>query len=510
MRVAGKMECTKLPREEAMELLAPRWNEFVHKGVVELAAKQPESSSPSCTRRKRGRRKARRPDVGDTEEAARDKRPPPPPPSDPENKKTHEDVRTENEGSDSGASATSEPAIIRKIHDEPRWALFTPIGAKGFPANKESYTGRRITFGTFVDGEVFRIADNWLLAEKPHRVLDKQWVGTTTLELVASDGGASAISRGGPGGGTSAPGRAEVAGELELAAAPRRAIEGQRVGWTWLVDSGASLDIVCQSDVLKSRILARTLESPFPFQGIGGLVYADEVCRNLFVEELGLNLSPNIVKCAYNLLSVGQHCQEDGVDFVWLGSRKMLPYFICKNGAAVVMRVDYNIPYLDCAGKRGVRPRGVLSKQVRLPLPPSRPGVYTPSQYTAAAGTATTAFTDAATMTIRVKRLNAATQTDVAPGGVAASGLPTGAASGSACSRESFPAQAADEQAPAAFGEPGTASGAGDAVDGAGGGGRLHLRAPTLVRAWNISCPAPMKPLLQQWNTGRCRNMTRT
>ena len=132
------------------------------------------------------------------------------------------------------------------------------------------------------------------------------------------------------------------------------------------------------------------------------------------------------------------------MDFVWLGSRKMFPYFICRDGAAVVMRVDYNIPDLDSAGRRGVRPRGVLSKQVRLPLPPSRPGVYTASKYTAAVSSTTTAFTSTATMTVYVKRLNAATQTEVAPEGVAASGLPAGAASGSADARKILPAPVAD------------------------------------------------------------------
>ena len=128
-------------------------------------------------------------------------------------------------------------------------------------------------------------------------------------------------------------------------------------------------------------------------------MYADVACRDLYLEELGFNFSPSVVQCAYNLLSVGKHCKENGMDFFWFGSRKMLPYFICKDGSAVVMRVDYNIPYLDCAGKRGVRPRGKLSKQVRLPLPPPRPGVYTASSATAAAGITTTTHTNTATMT---------------------------------------------------------------------------------------------------------------
>ena len=136
------------------------------------------------------------------------------------------------------------------------------------------------------------------------------------------------------------------------------------------------------------------------------------------------------MKGDFNLLSVGKRCQDHGMDFVWLGSRKMLPYFICKNGTAVVMRVDYNIPYIDSAGNRGVRPRGILSKTVRLPLPPSKPGGYTASSATAA-GITTIALTSAATMTTRVKLHDAATQTEFAP-------------------QSSCPAQVAEVQDPAA------------------------------------------------------------
>ena len=73
-------------------------------------------------------------------------------------------------------------------------------------------------------------------------------------------------------------------------------------------------------------------------------MYADDACRDLYVEELGFSFSLSVVNMPYTLLSVDKRCQENGKDFVWPGSRKMLPYFICKDGSAVVMRVDYNIP----------------------------------------------------------------------------------------------------------------------------------------------------------------------
>ena len=75
-------------------------------------------------------------------------------------------------------------------------------------------------------------------------------------------------------------------------------------------------------------MLTMVLETPLPFDGVGGIVTADDAVRNLCIEELGFNFSPPIVNCSYNLLSVGKRCQELGMDLIWLGSRKMLPYFI--------------------------------------------------------------------------------------------------------------------------------------------------------------------------------------
>jgi hypothetical protein len=66
MRVADRMRSVSMSREEAMEFLAPQWDEFVHKGVIELAAQQPGDFAPSRTKKRR-RRKASRPSAGDVE-----------------------------------------------------------------------------------------------------------------------------------------------------------------------------------------------------------------------------------------------------------------------------------------------------------------------------------------------------------------------------------------------------------------------------------------------------------
>jgi hypothetical protein len=66
MRVADTMHVNKLPRDEAMKLLVPIWEQYVHKGAVELAARVPPpgpapagGTEEAQTRRtrKRGRRK---------------------------------------------------------------------------------------------------------------------------------------------------------------------------------------------------------------------------------------------------------------------------------------------------------------------------------------------------------------------------------------------------------------------------------------------------------------------
>ena len=49
MRVAGQMEVVRMPREEALELLAPRWSEFIHKGVDDIVARRSGDTTPSCT-----------------------------------------------------------------------------------------------------------------------------------------------------------------------------------------------------------------------------------------------------------------------------------------------------------------------------------------------------------------------------------------------------------------------------------------------------------------------------
>ena len=162
--------------------------------------------------------------------------------------------------------------------------------------------------------------------------------------------------------------------------------------------------------------------------------------------------------------------------FTWLGSRKMMPYFMCKDGSVVVLNVEYNIPYLQCAGKRGVRPRGPCSKQARLPLPPSRVGVYAASSATAAIGITITTHTNTATMTTHVRKHDMATQTEVIPAGAAREAAMRDRASGPSGSKLTCPARAADVQESAVGSSSDAASGVDVASDGAGGGGAAFIK----------------------------------
>ena len=101
---------------------------------------------------------------------------------------------------------------------------------------------------------------------------------------------------GGSGSDASVTSRAVFPWEPDIVAISRRMITGQRVDWSWLVDTGASEDIASMSDKIKSRILMKTLEAPSPFIGVGGTVYADDACRDLYLEDLGFNFSPSVVK----------------------------------------------------------------------------------------------------------------------------------------------------------------------------------------------------------------------
>ena len=72
---------------------------------------------------------------------------------------------------------------IRRRHERPRRALFTPLRVEGAPP-AQALTSARITHGRFIDdGEEFVWRDNWTARATAHRDLGRQWTGVTGFLL---------------------------------------------------------------------------------------------------------------------------------------------------------------------------------------------------------------------------------------------------------------------------------------------------------------------------------------
>ena len=105
--------------------------------------------------------------------------------------------------------------------------------------------------------------------------------GTTGKDSEANDDGS--------GSGASTTSQTIVQKEPDIVASARKMSAGQRVDWNWLVDSGASEDIASKQSTIRSRVLTKSLEAQFAFNGVGGSVWADDECRGINIEELGMH-----------------------------------------------------------------------------------------------------------------------------------------------------------------------------------------------------------------------------
>ena len=75
---------------------------------------------------------------------------------------------------------------IRRRHERPRRALFTPLRVEGAPPAR-ALTSARITHGRFIDDdEEFVWRDNWTARATAHRDLGRQWTGVTEFLLKGS------------------------------------------------------------------------------------------------------------------------------------------------------------------------------------------------------------------------------------------------------------------------------------------------------------------------------------
>lgn len=89
---------------------------------------------------------------------------------------------TNNKGHLSGGSwsHSSKTAAWKRLHSTWRW-LFTPMRARGVPANGKHLSGRRVAQGVRRDGSSFKIEDTWKNNGSAHRMLPFDWRGSTTL-----------------------------------------------------------------------------------------------------------------------------------------------------------------------------------------------------------------------------------------------------------------------------------------------------------------------------------------
>ena len=90
------------------------------------------------------------------------------------------DKYAERRGSENWYSRGSEGSWLR-VHSTPRRSFFTPCRVPRGPAHPDELSGHRFTVGININGQSFKIQDDWTDAVDSHRVLELPWTGTTTF-----------------------------------------------------------------------------------------------------------------------------------------------------------------------------------------------------------------------------------------------------------------------------------------------------------------------------------------
>ena len=68
-----------------------------------------------------------------------------------------------------------------RMHSTPRKSLFTPCRVPRGPAHPEELSAHQRTAGIDMNGQSFKIQDDWTDAEDSHRVFELPWTGTATF-----------------------------------------------------------------------------------------------------------------------------------------------------------------------------------------------------------------------------------------------------------------------------------------------------------------------------------------
>ena len=83
-------------------------------------------------------------------------------------------------GGDSWFSRGSEGIWVR-MHSTPWWSLFTPCRVPRGPVHPDELSAHRSTVGIYINGQSFKIQDDWTDAGESHTVFESPWTGTTTF-----------------------------------------------------------------------------------------------------------------------------------------------------------------------------------------------------------------------------------------------------------------------------------------------------------------------------------------
>ena len=113
----------------------------------------------------------------------------------------------------------------------------------------------------------------------------------------------------------------------------------------WIFDTGAAQHMLTRRDAAPYR---RDRSQPdMHFAGVGGNTSSDGRALIKKFGGLGFSLSPWVYQGDMNLLSGETLCEEQGVDYIRLGSRGLPPYIILPSGKAIVLDVVGGVPVYE-------------------------------------------------------------------------------------------------------------------------------------------------------------------
>ena len=84
----------------------------------------------------------------------------------------------ERRGGDAWLSRGANQSLVR-AYTTPRRSLFTPCRAPRGPAHPDELADYRCTSGVDINGQMFKIVDNWRDVDESHRVLELPWTPAT-------------------------------------------------------------------------------------------------------------------------------------------------------------------------------------------------------------------------------------------------------------------------------------------------------------------------------------------